>query len=75
LLESGARRIVVDTTVDGDGSGGARSKRTSFAEAEPAWAETNHARQLYQYLCQQTAGQDNIEIGWSTAGFCGIKPR
>lgn len=74
LLESGARRIVVDTAVDGDGSGGGRSARTPFAAAEPDWAETGHAHVLFEYLraCGEAKG---IEVGWSNTGFCGIGRR
>lgn len=74
LLESGATRVVVDTAVDGDGSGGGRSARTPFAEAEPKWAETGHAHALYEYVraCGEAKG---IDVGWSNAGFCGIERR
>ncbi|MBO0795284.1 MAG: hypothetical protein J2P36_30690, partial [Ktedonobacteraceae bacterium] len=75
LLDSGAHRIVVDTTTDGDGAGGERSARTSFAEAEPDWARTTHAHRLYDYLCGQVNETAEVEIGWSNAGFCGIAPR
>jgi DNA repair photolyase len=74
LLHSGARRIVVDTTVDGDGTGGARTARTSFAQAEPAWNATTPAHQLHDYLSEH-APTLAITIGWSNAGFCGIEPR
>ena len=72
LLESGAERIVVDTVVDGDGSSGVRTSRSSFAKAEQAWNETTHAHTLYEYLCEH---RKTTEIGWSNAGFCGIMPR
>lgn len=72
LLESGAARIVIDTAVDGDGSDGARSARTPFAIAEPDWAETEHAHALFAYLCER-GEERNVAVGWSNAGFCGIK--
>ncbi|GHO85941.1 SPL family radical SAM protein [Dictyobacter formicarum] len=74
LLESGARRIVVDTMVDGDGTAGNRTSHSPFAEAVPDWAETRHAHQLYDYLRHHPEAK-NITIGWSQAGFCGIAPR
>ena len=74
LLHSGARRIVVDTTIDGDGTGGSRTARTAFAQVEPAWAQTTQAHQLYEHLCQR-APTFGISVGWSNAGFCGIEPR
>lgn len=74
LLGSGARQVIIDTVVDGDGSGGKRTARSPFAEHEPAWAETSHARRLYNYLVAN-AQQDCISIGWSSAGFCGIPYR
>ncbi len=74
LLHSGAERIVVDTVVDGDGSAGVRTSRSPFAKAEQAWDETTHAHRLYDYLCEHGAIK-GVEIGWSNAGFCGIRPR
>lgn len=74
LLDSGAERIVVDTVMDGDGSSGVRTARSPFAKAEQAWNETTHAHRLYDYLCEHGATKGS-EIGWSNAGFCGIRPR
>jgi len=74
LIHSGASRIIVDTVIDGDGSNGARTKRSSFAKAEPDWHKTTHAHQLYDYLKEKTARTD-LWIGWSIEGFCGIPPR
>jgi DNA repair photolyase len=74
LLTSGAQRLVIDTTVDGDGSQGERTARSSFARAVPGWAETTHAHALYQRLLAQ-ATDAPIAIGWSNPGFCGIPPR
>ncbi len=74
LLESGAQRVVVDTVVDGDGSGGGRTGRSPFAGVEPGWDETARAHRLYDYLCE--CGQPKgLAVGWSSAGFCGIAPR
>ncbi len=74
LLESGALRTVVDTAVDGDGSGGGRSARTPFAAVEPDWAETGHAHALFEYL-RERGEEKGIEVGWSNAGFCSIERR
>src|SRR2546430_2110787 len=35
LLRSGANRLIVDSVTDGDGSGGERTARSPFAQAEP----------------------------------------
>lgn len=72
LLSSGARRVVVDTVVDGDGSGGKRTANTPFAQTNPCWSDTSAAHQLYDYLFSHA---QEIEIGWSNEGFCGIPPR
>ncbi len=72
LFTSGAKRIVVDTVVDGDGSEGRRTARSAFAKVEADWAETTQAHMLYDYLSEHGKGQ---EIGWSNVGFCGIAPR
>jgi DNA repair photolyase len=74
LLHSGARRLVVDTVVDGDGAGGERTARSPFASAEVAWRATSHAHSLYGYLLEHSA-TNNITVGWSSAGFSGITPR
>src|SRR5436305_11162251 len=74
LIHSGASRIIVDTVIDGDGSNGARTKRSSFASAEPDWHKTTHTHQLYDYLKENIVGTD-LWVGWSTEGFCGIPPR
>jgi DNA repair photolyase len=74
LLGSAARRIVVDTAVDGDGSAGRRTARSPFARAEPRWRETSPARHLLRWLSERR-GTEALQLGWSTAGFCGIPPR
>jgi len=74
LLHSGAQRIVVDTVVDGDGSGGERTARSPFAKVEQDWKETTKAHALYEYLYKHGQARA-IEIGWSNVGFCGIAPR
>ncbi|WP_376796812.1 radical SAM protein [Thermogemmatispora sp.] len=73
LLESGARRLVVDT-VEGDGAGGKRTAQTPFALKEPAWKDVQPARALYAYLCAQGPVR-GVAIGWGASGFCGIAPR
>jgi DNA repair photolyase len=74
LLESGAHRLVVDTVADGDGSGGKRTARSAFAQAEPEWPRTSHAHRLYDYL-REKAGENGITAGWSIEGFCEIPSR
>ncbi len=74
LLSSGARRLIVDTVVDGDGSHGERTARTPFARDVRDWKETSHAHDLYNYLRQHAPSQ-NVSPGWSNPGFCGIPPR
>lgn len=74
LLRSGARRLIVDSVIDGDGAQGGRTARSPFAELEPDWANTTHAHRLYDYLLEHTKGTA-IATGWSSAGFCGIPPR
>jgi len=71
LLHSGAHRLVVDSVIDGDGAQGERTARSPFAKAEPDWADTSHAHELYHYLLEKAVGT-GISLGWSNAGFCGI---
>ncbi|GER85492.1 hypothetical protein KTAU_41270 [Thermogemmatispora aurantia] len=73
LLESGARRLVVDT-VEGDGAGGERTARTPFAHLEPAWQNTRPAHALYAYLRLHGPSR-GLAVGWGASGFCGIAPR
>jgi DNA repair photolyase len=73
LLDSGARRIIVDTVVDGDGTHGGRTARSPFAQVEN-WNETSHAHQLYTYLKERATGKD-LWVGWSIEGFCSMEPR
>ena len=73
LLNSGARRLIVDTVVDGDGAHGRRTARSPFAMVEN-WDETSHAQQLYTYLKGRTGGM-GLWVGWSVEGFCSIEPR
>ena len=70
LAGCGARRIVVDTFVDGDGAAGRRTAHSDYARAVPGWSDTEAARALFDEL---TAS--GVATGWSTAGFCGIPPR
>ncbi|GCE07566.1 SPL family radical SAM protein [Dictyobacter aurantiacus] len=73
LIESSARRIIVDTMVDGDGTAGYRTSHSPYAQAVPDWSETRHARQLYDHLRHHPQTR-NITIGWSLDGFS-IPPR
>ena len=71
LVESGAQRVVVDTFVDGDGSGGTRTADSPFAAAAGYdWRDGDPARQLYHEL--QSRG---MAVGWSVDGFGGIPHR
>src|SRR5438034_10863412 len=54
LLQSGAQRLVVESVMDGDGSGGERTSHSPFATVEPGWENTSHAHGLYHFL-QETA--------------------
>ncbi len=74
LLESGAQRVVIDTPVDGDGSAGKRTAHSAFALAEPRWRDTGPAHALYSWLAEHTS-REQVTLGWSTEGFCGIPPR
>ncbi|HLZ80170.1 MAG TPA: hypothetical protein VKP04_00945 [Ktedonobacteraceae bacterium] len=74
LLHSGAHRLIVDSVLDGDGSGGKRTAHSPFSKVEPGWDNTYHAHLLYDYLLEHTNGS-GISPGWSIAGFCGIAPR
>lgn len=70
LLGSGASRIVVDTCVDGDGSGGQRTARSLYPDYNSAWRDQEAPKRLFEEL--RALGAD---VGWSTQGFCGIPPR
>jgi hypothetical protein len=70
LAATGAARVVVDTCVDGDGSGGQRTARSPYATALATWRETAPAEALFQQLVEL-----GVETGWSAAGFCGIPSR
>ena len=71
LLDSGARRIVVDSFSAGDGRGGARTAGLPFAGlADYDWRDDGAARRLYENLRARHAG-----VGWSAAGFAGIGGR
>lgn len=69
LAGTGAARFVVDTVVDGDGSGGRRTRRSSFATVA-GWDDTSAAHRLYDQLRRR-----GLDVGWSAAGFCGLVPR
>jgi hypothetical protein len=73
LLNSGARRIVVDTFVDGDGSQGRRTARSKLAAAHPTWRDTTAAHELYGTLIRDAP--PGIGLGWSEEGFCGVPGR
>ena len=80
LAASGARRIVVDTFVQGDGSQGARTAQSPYVEtvrgadwrdtALADWRATGHAERLFTDLRDR-----GMAVGWSAAGFCGIPDR
>lgn len=71
LASSGAARVLVDTFVDGDGSRGARTAESPFAQAAGYdWRDDDPARDLYTALVAC-----GVEVGWSAAGFAGIPPR
>lgn len=69
LAASGAKRVVVDDFVEGDGSGGKRTASSPFASvASYNWRDSQSARNLYEKLQQL-----GVVVGWSASGFCGIK--
>lgn len=71
LANSGAKRVVVDTFVDGDGSQGERTANSPFAEeAAYDWRSDDPARTLYDVLAAR-----GVDVGWSADGFAGIPPR
>ncbi len=71
LLASGAQRLVVDTFVEGDGSGGTRTSQSPFANAAGYdWRDDDPARRLYDALRQR-----HLHVGWSNEGFASIPPR
>lgn len=71
LIDSGAHRIVVDTFVLGDGSGGKRTGDSPFADlASYDWQDNAIAEELYTQLVDQHAN-----VAWSSSGFVGIPPR
>ena len=69
-VATGARRVVVDTFVEGDGGRGARTARSPIAAVYPDWRDERAARTLHERL--RAAG---AEVGWSAPGFCGNPPR
>ncbi len=70
LAASGAERVVVDTFVDGDGSGGARTAESPFAQAaDYDWHNGDPAKALYDDL--KASG---VTVGWSVDGFS-VPPR
>src|SRR5438105_6860450 len=69
LAGCGARRVVVDTFVDGDGAAGRRTAHSDYARAVAGWSDTGAARALLDEL--RAAGW---ATGGGTAGFCGIPP-
>lgn len=71
LAATGARRIVVDTFVEGDGSGGRRTADSPFsASAGYDWREPSPARSLFEQLRAL-----HPDVSWSAEGFSGIPPR
>ncbi len=76
LLHSGAHRLIVDTMMDGDGSGGKRTARSPFAQAEPTWARTSHAHRLYDHLCEKAGEAADYGKGLplSTKRFATLTP-
>ena len=68
LADLGVLRVVVDTVVDGDGSGGRRTARAPFGR-EAGWNRRDHALALYEALRRR-----GVPVGWSAAGFAGVAP-
>lgn len=70
LQATGAQRVIVDTCVDGDGSGGQRTARSAFPAWDSTWKDTRPAHALFDALRSA-----DVDVGWSAEGFCGIAPR
>lgn len=71
LVSCGARHIVVDDFVAGDGSGGKRTASSPFASmVDYKWRDSQPA-----YALLETLRGMGVAVGWSAAGFCGIQPR
>jgi DNA repair photolyase len=70
LVRCGARRVIVDTFVDGDGTGGARTGQSAYAAANGSWRDRAPARALHEQLAALA-----LPVSWSAGGFCGIPPR
>lgn len=71
LIATGARRIVIDNFVAGDGSGGRRTSESPFAgSAGYDWRDESLSRRLYDRLRAL-----HPDVSWSAEGFAGIAPR
>jgi DNA repair photolyase len=71
LVASGAKRIIVDSFVAGDGSRGRRTANSPLANvAWFDWRDETPALALYDEL--KALGAD---VTWSSVGFCSIPPR
>ncbi|MBK8138721.1 MAG: radical SAM protein [Chloroflexi bacterium] len=71
LAATGARRIVVDSFVEGDGSGGRRTANSPFARsAGYDWRDPSPAQSLFEQLRAL-----HPDVSWSAEGFSGIPPR
>lgn len=66
------RRVIVDSFVAGDGSGGVRTARSQWGKdvIREKWEDEAPARALFDQLA--AAG---LAVGWSAAGFCAIPSR
>lgn len=72
LVETGVSRIVVDNFIEGDGFAGRRTANTRMAdESWMNWRDISPSEHLFQQL----QGRAGFELGWSSAGFNGIRPR
>lgn len=69
LIDTGVRRFVVDTVVDGDGAGGARTARRPYGR-EPGWDRRDHALSLMEPLRARGAA-----VGFSAEGFASVPGR
>jgi DNA repair photolyase len=71
LVSSGAKRIIVDSFVAGDGSAGRRTANSLFAQtAWFDWRDETPALALHDDL--KALG---VDVTWSSVGFCSIPPR
>lgn len=74
LIDTGVTRFVVDTVVDGDGAGGARTARGRYGR-EPEWDRRDHALALMEALKMEALTSRGVTAGFSAEGFGSVPGR